>query len=76
MAVVRSAARPSLPDTNAGGSRYDRTTTYAAGQTSFGWLVGLYSLNLTSLAAASSFAESCGLGVSSKTSKPRSSSDE
>ena len=41
IAVVRSAARPLL---RTSWSRYERTTTNAAGQTSFGWLCGLYSL--------------------------------
>src|SRR5438067_10329391 len=62
IAEVLSLARPSL---RTSWSRYERTTGNAAGQTSFGWLCGLYSFSVTSFAAAISFAESCGLGVSS-----------
>src|SRR5262249_43390763 len=62
IAEVLSLVRPSL---RTSWSRYERTTGNAAGQTIFGWLCGLYSLSVTSLAAAISFAESCGLGVSS-----------
>ena len=54
IADVRSAASP-LPRTS--WSRYDRTTTKAAGHVIFGWLCGLYSVNCTSFAAAISFAD-------------------